>query len=198
VRLGELGLETNCLPILGDRLVDPSALFQDSAEVIAGGCQARLEADRLAIFGHRFIEPARECQRLGEIEMRGDIAGLEPDRFPQRGKPFIPVGFDAAEEGSQVAMRLDEVGIEPDRRAVLGDRLVEMALDPQVQGEAVVGSRVVLPEPEEFPERRAAPGVIVLLIREDQAEGGVGLGEVGLEPDRLPEFGDRFVRPTDT
>ncbi len=60
-----------------------------------------------------------------------------------------------------------------------------------------MGLRVVRPEPDQFPERRDASGVIVLLIREDQAELGVGLGEIGIEPDRLPEFGDRFVRPAD-
>ena len=78
--LGELGLNSQGLPVMGDGLLDLPAAGQDVAQVAVGLGVVGVELQGLAEMGDRIVDPAADDQGVAEIVVGHPANGIPRDR----------------------------------------------------------------------------------------------------------------------
>lgn len=77
VRLGIVRLESDCLPICGNRFLDPAKVFEDISQGIESVGAPRVEEGDMLIAGQGFVEPPLAVEAVAEIDMGIDKTGLQ-------------------------------------------------------------------------------------------------------------------------
>ena len=192
--LGVVGLEPDRLAMFVDGLVGLPLDTQGDAEVVVGLGVVGFEPDRLAVFVDGLVGLPLVLQGLSCRGFRMFVRGRDLSRIASRYAAMAWSIFPwSCEDAAEAVVGVGVIGLEPDRLAIFGDGLVGLPL--VVQGEAEVEV------PRRNRARAGSPGGI--RRRRGRASPGIVEGiaesirwahrEVGLEPDRLAEFGDGLV-----